>query len=118
MAAVFKALGEVNRLRVFALLARQGTTCVGDLVSVLDLPQSTVSRHLATLRRAGLVVAHRSGTWVHYAISDAKTGEALRVSVVRCMKESEVFADDAARAAALAAAGGCCPSHPPREGEG
>jgi DNA-binding transcriptional ArsR family regulator len=43
--------------------------CVCHLHGALDLPQPTVSRHLAVLRHAGLVVGRRDGAWVHYALT-------------------------------------------------
>ncbi|HEX9779019.1 MAG TPA: metalloregulator ArsR/SmtB family transcription factor, partial [Geopsychrobacteraceae bacterium] len=51
---LFKALSDETRLRILALL-QAGELCVCDLMAILDLPQSTVSRHLAYLRNAGLV---------------------------------------------------------------
>lgn len=64
----FKALGDPLRLRIVALL-RQGERCVCDLVAILGASQSTVSRHLSTLRKAGIVQARREGTWMHYSIN-------------------------------------------------
>ncbi|MCG8438434.1 MAG: metalloregulator ArsR/SmtB family transcription factor [Pseudomonadales bacterium] len=64
-----KCLGDDLRLSLICLLHGQGEVCVCDLVSALDAPQSTVSRHLAQLRQCGLVVARRQGTWMHYRIS-------------------------------------------------
>lgn len=63
----FKALSEPIRLRI-AVLLTEGELCVCDLTHVLSLPQSTVSRHMARLKSAGLVVSRRSGRWVHYAL--------------------------------------------------
>ena len=67
-AARFKALGESTRLRIVAMLTH-GELCVCHLVDVLELPQSTVSRHLAVLRDAHLVQTRRSGRWIHYRLS-------------------------------------------------
>ncbi len=64
-AQLFKALSDETRLRVLALLTA-GELCVCDLVAVLELPQSTVSRHLAYLRNAGLVADRRQGVWMFY----------------------------------------------------
>jgi len=69
---VFKALSEEIRLRVLALLMN-GELCVCDLMAVLDLPQSTVSRHLAYLRNAGWVAGRRQGLWMYYRISEKMT---------------------------------------------
>jgi ArsR family transcriptional regulator len=111
-ASAFKALGDLNRLRAFAIIAARGAICVGDLVTVLDLPQSTVSRHLGVLRNAGLVRADRVGTWVHYALSEEPSQGAFTEHLARLVASSEAFAEDLSRAASLAAAGGCCPQHP------
>ena len=69
--AFFKLLGEPVRLRLVALLLDGESHCVCDLVSVLGLPQSTVSRHLSLLRNGGLVLAERQGTWMHYRLNPA-----------------------------------------------
>ncbi|AMV70459.1 metalloregulator ArsR/SmtB family transcription factor [Desulfuromonas carbonis] len=67
---LFKALADETRLRILALL-REGELCVCDLMAVLNLPQSTVSRHLAYLRNAGLVDDRRQGVWMFYRLADA-----------------------------------------------
>jgi DNA-binding transcriptional ArsR family regulator len=64
----FKALADETRLRILALLVN-GELCVCDLMAILDLPQSTVSRHLATLRNAGWVEDRRQGVWMYYRLS-------------------------------------------------
>ena len=55
---IFRAFSDRTRLRILNLLSA-GELCVCDIVRVLDLPQPKVSRHLAYLRRAGLVSAAR-----------------------------------------------------------
>lgn len=66
----FKALADETRLRILALLS-EGELCVCDMVAVLQLPQSTVSRHLSYLKNAGWVVDRRQGLWVHYRLANA-----------------------------------------------
>jgi len=68
-AQIFKALGEETRLRIMALLVSGQELCVCDIMAALNLPQSTVSRHLSSLRHAGLVDDRRQGIWMHYQIS-------------------------------------------------
>ncbi len=65
MERLFRALGDSTRLRLLNLIAGH-EVCVCFLVEVLALPQPLVSRHLAYLRRAGLVTARREGKWMHY----------------------------------------------------
>ncbi|MDD3312625.1 metalloregulator ArsR/SmtB family transcription factor, partial [Pseudodesulfovibrio sp.] len=59
-----KGLGDPTRLRALALLAG-GELCVCHLMAALELPQSTVSRHMAFLRRGGWVESRRRGKWVY-----------------------------------------------------
>lgn len=63
-----KALADSTRLRILGLLAA-GETCVCNIHESLGLPQPKVSRHLAYLRRAGLVETRKDGLWVHYRIA-------------------------------------------------
>lgn len=65
---VFKALADATRLRILALLGGN-EVCVCHIHDSLRLPQPTVSRHLAYLRRAGLVDTRRDGVWMHYQLS-------------------------------------------------
>ncbi len=69
VAQKFKALSDETRLRILALLAVD-EMCVCDLMAILDLPQSTVSRHLAYLRNAGWVDDRRQGVWMYYRLFD------------------------------------------------
>jgi ArsR family transcriptional regulator len=65
---LFKALADKTRLRILALLGNN-EVCVCHLHDSLGLPQPTVSRHLAYLRRTGLVDARRDGVWMHYQVA-------------------------------------------------
>jgi ArsR family transcriptional regulator, arsenate/arsenite/antimonite-responsive transcriptional repressor len=65
---VCKALADKTRLRILGLLGND-EVCVCHIHDTLGLPQPTVSRHLAYLRRSGLVAARRDGVWMHYQIS-------------------------------------------------
>jgi ArsR family transcriptional regulator len=67
---VFQALADGTRLRVLGLLL-SGEVCVCSLHESLGESQPKVSRHLAYLRRAGLVATRREGLWVHYRLADA-----------------------------------------------
>jgi len=68
-ANIFKALADETRLRILALLLAQEELCVCDIIAAVKLPQSTVSRHLAYLRKSGLVSDRRSGLWMYYSIA-------------------------------------------------
>lgn len=75
---VFKALADKTRLRILALLGNN-EVCVCHLHDSLGLPQPTVSRHLAYLRRSGIVAARRDGVWMHYRVSPALTAAARHI---------------------------------------
>jgi len=66
---LFKALAEPVRLRILLLLL-DGERCVCDLMAVLDLPQSTISRHLAYQNNAGWVDGERRGVWMYYRLTE------------------------------------------------
>lgn len=107
-AQLFKALGDGTRLRLLALL-QSGETCVGDLVVALDLPQGTVSRHLATLRHADLVETRRAGAWAYYRLSArCCEGTALAQVVDQALAELPERRADQARLDRAQRDGGCC----------
>ncbi len=70
---MFRAFSDRTRLRILNLL-RDGELCVCDLVEVLGVPQPKTSRHLAYLRRSGLVVARKEGLWNYYQLAPRGTG--------------------------------------------
>ena len=75
-AAVFKALGNEDRLRVLEAL-RDSECCGCELQVVLDAPQSTVATHLRKLKEAGLVKSRKKGKWSYYRIADTAVFELL-----------------------------------------
>ena len=70
-AQLYKALADETRLRILALLLSEGELCVCDIIAALKLPQSTISRHLANLRKAEWVNDRRCGLWIYYSIRDS-----------------------------------------------
>ena len=70
------ALADPTRIMILYILA-EGPKCVSELVEGLDLPQSTISRHLRVLRERGLANTERKGTAVYYALADRRVIEAL-----------------------------------------
>jgi ArsR family transcriptional regulator, arsenate/arsenite/antimonite-responsive transcriptional repressor len=70
LAAVFKALGDPVRLRLFSLIASHdaGEACVCDLTGEFDVSQPTISHHLKVLREAGLLTSERRASWVYYRV--------------------------------------------------
>src|SRR5688500_7609826 len=80
---MFRAFADETRLRILNLLTR-GEVCVCDITSELRMPQSKISRHLAYLRRAGLVQDRKEGLWRHYSLTPP--GDRFHKSLVSCLK--------------------------------
>src|SRR5258708_9678925 len=77
LVTLFQALGDRTRLRLLNLLAG-GELCVCYFVELLREAQPKISRHLAYLRRSGLVESRRDGKWIHYRLvrpSDARVAQ-------------------------------------------
>jgi len=74
----FVALSDGNRLRLVNLMG-EDEVCVCFFVEILKMPQPRVSRHLAYLRRAGIVAARREGKWMHYRIVPPPDEHAARI---------------------------------------
>jgi ArsR family transcriptional regulator len=68
---VFRALADPIRLSLVSQIAARGPLCVCHLQEELPYSQSRISKHLATLRRAGLVTTRREGTWIYYTVDEA-----------------------------------------------
>ena len=74
----FRALADSTRLRIINLISDQ-EVCVCFFVEILKTNQPKISRHLAYLRRAGIVSTRREGIWMHYRIATPKDENAARV---------------------------------------
>jgi len=72
---LFAALADSTRLRIVGLLL-QGEVCVCHIHETLRIPQPKASRHLAYLRRAGLVTWDKRGLWVHYRLTEPRDAQA------------------------------------------
>lgn len=107
---IFRAFSDRTRLRILSLL-RQGEACVGDLVQILRVPQPKVSRHLAYLRKAGLVQAREQGLWNFYRLATATTPFHRKIleCLGACFGDVPEITRDAGKAKSLRASGGCCP---------
>ena len=106
MNTALRALADPTRLRILALLAA-GEVCVCHIHEALSVPQPTASRHLAYLRRAGLVETRKDGPWVHYNLAKMKDSLLRTVveTVTHCVGHVETVAHDRKR---LEGATGCC----------
>lgn len=107
---MFRAFSDRTRLRILRLLV-DGEICVGDLVEILQLPQPTVSRHLAYLRKAELVEVRKEGQWVYYSLATSQSSfqSKLYECLEDCFGEVPELKADARRAKKVKRSGGCCP---------
>ncbi len=80
MVNITKALADGNRLRVLMAL-RDGELCVCQIVAMLALAPSTVSKHMYILRQAGLVEARKEGRWVYYRLAGTGADRPAREAV-------------------------------------
>lgn len=80
---LFKGFADPTRIRILSVLAA-GELCVCDIVDVLGLPQPTVSRHLAYLRRSGLVEATRDWRLAHYRL--AEPANPVHRNLIACVR--------------------------------
>lgn len=64
-----KALSDPTRLKIVQLLNQKQALCVCDIISELDQPQPTISRHLNQLKQIGILESERKGTWIWYSIN-------------------------------------------------
>src|SRR3954471_17957081 len=96
-----KAFADPVRLRLLNLLCEDREICVCHLHEALGLPQPTVSRHLAYLRKHGLVVGRKDGMWVHSRRAKPKTSlhRSLVDSLETCLGDLDVFQEDRRRLA-------------------
>lgn len=98
MELLFKALADRTRLRLLNLMGA-GEVCVCYFVEVLGMNQPKISRHLAYLRRAGVVAARREGKWMHYRIAAPGDTRAAQVfsEVMTWLREDREMQKDLAR---------------------
>jgi ArsR family transcriptional regulator len=93
----FQALGDTTRLRLLNLMGEQ-EICVCYLVEILGQSQPKISRHLAYLRRAGIVAARREGKWMHYRIvmpPNIGAAQLLRQTLAWMREDRKMQADQA-----------------------
>ena len=111
MELLFRALADRTRLRLLNLMSA-GEVCVCFFVEVLGTNQPKISRHLAYLRRAGVVAARRDGKWMHYRITTPEDPHAARVfaEVMAWLGEEAAMQKDRARMESIC----CAPRLPVR----
>lgn len=101
--AIAKALADDSRVRLLLAL-RGGEVCVCQLIELIDLAPSTVSKHLSILRAAGLIGSRKDGRWMHYRLADEHAPRVVRDAlawVCEAMHKDERAAADAKRLRAI-----------------
>src|SRR5947209_15845409 len=95
---LFRALADPTRLRLVNLMSEQ-EICVCYFIDVIGAPQPKISRHLAYLRRAGLVAARRQGKWMHYRLTVPRDPHAAAIlkSTLDALKENNEMQRDCER---------------------
>ena len=95
---LFRALGDSTRLRLLNLMAEQ-EVCVCHFTEVIGAPQPKISRHLAYLRKAGIVAARREGKWMHYRLAVPSNPHVASIlkSVLEALKQDKGLQRDGQR---------------------
>lgn len=98
LTTVYAALADATRLRILSLLG-EGEICVCHIHASLDVPQPTASRHLAYLRKSGLVEARRDGIWMHYRLApqDNPVVASVIAAALHALTHADISAKDERR---------------------
>lgn len=97
LAKIFAALADPTRLRLFHLM-KADEVCVCFLQGVLQTNQPKISRHLAYLKKAGLVEARRDGKWMHYRLKPQERElQVILNRTLECLDDQAVTQGDARR---------------------
>lgn len=96
---IFKSLADETRLRLLLLLQNRSELCVCDLMQALDMKQSTVSRHLAYLKKNGWIQDRRGGVWMYYSLRNDLSPllQAELVLIISTLSMTETHRTDQAR---------------------
>jgi len=109
MELLFSALADRTRLRLLNLMG-DDEVCVCYFVEILDTNQPKISRHLAYLRRAGIVAGRREGKWIHYRIVNPpdEAAKSILAEVRRWLAQDREMQRDRQRLTKV-----CCMPQPP-----
>ena len=93
---LFNILSDTTRLRSLMLIREEQEACVCELTFTLEESQPKISRHLALMRDAGVVIPRRAGTWMHYRINPdlpSWASESIE-QIVQKLRPLEQFSND------------------------
>ncbi|MDR0980588.1 MAG: metalloregulator ArsR/SmtB family transcription factor [Methanocalculaceae archaeon] len=102
---IFKALGDATRLRMVSLLM-QRELCVCEIMDILNMSQSNVSRHLTILKNAGVLSGRKQAQWAYYQISETFPKE-LYQYLSRTLPQTSTYPEDMMRLGNCKAADHC-----------
>lgn len=109
---LFKCLADETRARATLLIVAEGELCVCELMCALDDSQPKISRHLAQLRSAGLLLDRRQGQWVYYRLNPELPAWVSEVLQATRQANGEWLATDSQRLACMQGrperAAACC----------
>lgn len=92
--SIFKALSDASRLRILLLILEVEEICVCELTQALNIDQPKASRHLAYLRKLGLLDDRRNGKWVFYSLKTDLAAWVVQTIKV-CLVNNENFIEEA-----------------------
>ncbi len=97
--AITKALSDPHRVRAFLAL-RRGELCVCQIIELLELAPSTISKHMSILKQAGLVDSRKDSRWVYYRLTENKDREQdickiINLSIALLEHDEQILVDDA-----------------------
>ena len=96
--SITKALSDSNRVRALMAL-RKGELCVCQIIELLNLAPSTISKHMTILKQAGLVESRKDSRWVYYSLADTNQSEKeiakiIEMAVTLLKHDNEIRKDD------------------------
>ncbi|MCF7808938.1 MAG: metalloregulator ArsR/SmtB family transcription factor [Candidatus Marinimicrobia bacterium] len=115
---VYKALSDTNRVRILMMLKNK-PLCVCEIVDILELANSTVSKHLSILRNANLIMDEKDGRWVNYRIANVNESEDISMVLAHLAEQLQndpLIEADSKRVGAVDRFVICAPSDPVDEG--
>jgi DNA-binding transcriptional ArsR family regulator len=104
---ITKALSDIQRVRILMML-RAGELCVCQIIAVLGLAPSTVSKHLSILSAAGLVASRRDGRWAYFRLPQGEALKAVR-PILKWLNDAMTGDDSVAKDAIRRTAALVCP---------
>jgi len=96
LAKTFQAVSDTNRLRILKMLEIR-PLCVCEITEILQLANSTVSKHLAILRDSGFILDEKDGKWVNYKLTDISNTdyvEKLKALIATCLPDDKIIHSD------------------------